>query len=39
MQWSVNAFDTAAPFILLGALTVLPIWATLLALRWLRQSN
>ncbi|MDE0811647.1 MAG: hypothetical protein OSB69_20350 [Alphaproteobacteria bacterium] len=39
MQWSINALDAAAPFTLLGAVTVLPIWAILLALRLLRQSN
>jgi hypothetical protein len=39
MQWSVDAFGSAASYILLGAVIVLPIWAILFALRWLRQSN
>ena len=39
MQWNINALDAAASFALLGAVTVLPIWAILLALRLLIQSN
>ena len=39
LQWSVDVFGSAAAYILLGAVIVVPIWAILFALRWLRQSK
>lgn len=39
MQWSVDAFGSATSYILLGAVIVVPIWAILFALRWLKQSK
>lgn len=39
MQWSIDVFGSAASYILLGAVIVVPIWAILFALRWLRQSK
>jgi len=39
LQWSVGAFGSAASYILLGAVIVVPIWAILFILRWLKQSK
>jgi hypothetical protein len=39
VQWSVNAFGSAASYILLGAVIVVPIWAILFLLRWMKQSK
>lgn len=39
LQWSVGAFGSAASYILLGAVVVVPIWAILFVLRWLKQSK
>jgi hypothetical protein len=39
VQWSVDAFGSAASYILLGAVIVVPIWAILFLLRWMKQSN
>ncbi|MDA0340438.1 MAG: DUF6460 domain-containing protein [Proteobacteria bacterium] len=38
-KWSVDAFGSAASYILLGAVIVVPIWAILFALRWMRQAK
>lgn len=38
-QWSVEMFGSAASYILLGAVIVVPIWAILFVLRWLKQSK
>ena len=39
IDWSVGAFGSAASYILLGAVIVVPIWAILFVLRWLKQSK
>jgi hypothetical protein len=39
MKWSVDVFGSAASYILLGAVIVVPIWAILFLLRWLRNSQ
>ncbi len=38
-KWGVDAFGSAASYILLGAVIVVPIWAILFALRWMRQAK
>ncbi len=38
-KWSVEAFGSAASYILLGAVVVVPIWAILFILRWLRSPK
>jgi hypothetical protein len=39
VDWSVSAFGSAASYILLGAVIVVPIWAILFLIRWLKQSK
>jgi len=39
VQWSVDVFGSAASYILLGAVIVVPIWAILYLLRWLKQPK
>ena len=37
LAWTVQAFGTAASYILIGAVVVVPIWGVIYLLNWLKQ--
>ena len=37
LAWTVQVFGTAASYILIGAVVVVPIWGVIYLLNWLKQ--